>query len=359
VKILILMKKTLLTLSALVCLFISSNAQTTPAYKRFNFSTAKDTYVPLSSTATLVNFVIEDEEEGWDDEFSDPIMLPFKFYYQNKEVKTVVIDTYGGLIFDEYNIWKDVNNIWGFQMDYAEGKDKVGKIYYETIGSEEGKRKFVVEFKNLSTFNNFSGQDTVNFQIILHEGTNIIEYKAGYCNIPKENFATSIDDLMSETKELLLSGLISNEGDTIISDESESYGQIVYPDLASSLKDTLILSEEIWNVENLEFIMLPEFPKEGTIFRFTPIPDEGTSIKPTILAKDLKFYPNPFTSQLTIESNFDGATYAITNIQGQTIQNGTLSKGNNSIQLNTIAQGQYLLKVSTNQVESTYSIIKN
>ncbi|HVX00979.1 MAG TPA: T9SS type A sorting domain-containing protein, partial [Candidatus Babeliaceae bacterium] len=59
-------------------------------------------------------------------------------------------------------------------------------------------------------------------------------------------------------------------------------------------------------------------------------------------------YPNPATDELNITTQALGISYKLMSITGVSLQNGLLNQGNNTIPVNNIATGMYLLQLTDN-----------
>lgn len=123
---------------------------------------------------------------NFDDEFSSSIPIPFNFCFFGNSYSNVVIGSNGLITFDlgqrgnvSYpNIRADnpspllpTNSVFGVLQDLVFSNNDDSEIYYSTIGTAPC-TKFVINF--------YKGRltgctDTVSSQIVLHEGSNIVE----------------------------------------------------------------------------------------------------------------------------------------------------------------------------------------
>lgn len=342
------MKKLLLSISVALGTFFSAQAQELPEYQRFIFSQSTSTYAPLSSAATEVEYEVFEGDTTWDDFVTESIPMPFPFKYQNVDVTSFAIDSYGALIFNETLIDEIEAHVLGLYMDYAGAEDR-GKILYETVGTV-GSRILKIEFQNVSTYNNHTGNDTLNFQMWLHEGTNVIETHAGYTNIPDEFFAQSIADLMGEEpKETLLSTIMTNEGDELKTAPADLYFHHVTNMDGVYGDDLMSVSEALEDEMAPLNMLLGVFPAEGTIFRYTPI-SETTGLE-QVTAADMNIYPNPASTFITLNMtkgiDMKGASYTIYDLYGRVISTGQLPNAQSEISINHLTSGQYFLQVTT------------
>lgn len=337
-------------------------AQDLPAYQRFIFTDDAAAYTQLSDEATPVSFLPEEfEEEGiaWDDPYSDPIDMPFPFTYQNVEIENFTIDGYGALIFNE--IYNEAEfQTAGLFMDYV-GLEERGNVYYEVTGSE-GDRILKVEFRDVSSYNNYTGDDTFNFQIWLYETSNVIEYHAGYSNVPGEYFVNSIEDLMGEEpKEFIFSAVFTNEGDFLTESGEDLYMHYVRQEeemYSDSLAAFLTVSGES-DMDAFLDVLLGHYPDEGTVFRFTPVDVPSGIVK--IPSASVKIYPNPASDHLNLEitdAQLSLSAYDIYDVYGKKVLSGQINSRNTAVSLSGLGSGQYIIKVGNSSAEGIYKFIK-
>ncbi|GEM_PF-1203659 len=348
----LIMKKNLLGICVLALMSSQALAQTTPD-KRFD--------ITYSSGSTYSHLGIEALDPGfgatWDESVSAPIPMPFDFKYQNVIVGNVAVETYGslllnGLMSEDF----ELGNITGINMAYAPAGR--GKILYETTGAE-GDRIFKVEFQNVGRIDDESGNDTLNFQVWLYENGNAIEYRAGYSNVPDEKFAKTI--LESVSKEAVLCGLLTNEGDVLTDDIAELNAHaVVYRDDAYSDTTARLSTLMSDGGAGANAIIHGTYPKNGTVIRFVP------KETPTGLSKidfDLaSVFPNPstdgmFTIRLKdiVES---GSVVNIFDINGRLIATQPLSQSEIKIDLTKVASGQYIGHIKNGERVGIFKITK-
>lgn len=341
------MKKFLFTITLALGAALMAHAQEAPEYKRFIFSQSSETYTHLSEDAIEVDYPLEEGELFWDDFYSDEITMPFPFTYQNVVIENFSIDSYGGLAFNETYGEVLENQIMSLYMDYSATETR-GKILYETIGTE-GSRILKIEFQNVSTYANHTGDDTLNFQIWLHEGTNVIETRVGYSNLPESAFASSIEDIMEEgNKEFLINTVLTNEGDELKTDPTEVYLHYIV-DNEGVYTDSLKIVDGFYDDEIATLaLLLEKYPAEGTILRYTPIAE--TSGLQSISATDMNVYPNPAQNSLNINvmnGDIQNAAYTVYDIYGRIMLTDVLNNAHTIINIESLPAGQYILKVSS------------
>ena len=212
------MKKILFSIITMSITAASINAQTTPV-KQYNFThSSGNSYQQLNNNATLVGFPID-----WDDEVSDNITMPFTFMYQGEKVENFAIETYGSVILNDKFLGDfESGNIAGIYMDY-ESKNR-GQVYYQTTGTTPN-RILKIEYRNVGRYNDTLAVDTFNFQIWMHETSNMVEYHVGYSNLSDTSFAQNINDLDND-KEVCYIGLLTTNNSTLSSNEDDNNFQV-------------------------------------------------------------------------------------------------------------------------------------
>ncbi len=93
---------------------------------------------------------------------------------------------------------------------------------------------------------------------------------------------------------------------------------------------------------------------------FNPICDLSTLEASAIeKAQDISIYPNPANDELQIENANPNSEYKLYNLVGIILQHGVLQYSSNTIQLNTLPPGMYLLQIADSKGERTvHRIIK-
>lgn len=348
------MKKLFFSLATLTMLGGFATAQN----KIFNATyTPSASYDTLSSNATVVPFA-----PGWDDEYSDPISLPFTFKYQNTPINTITIDTYGALLLNNTIINEDfMGQIMGIYMDYADNKSNNSIIQYETTGNA-GDRIFKIEFKNIGTYNDYTGNDTVNFQIWLYENNSAIEYRAGYTNLPDSIFAKNLSDIEDKELEPLLIGVNYNNGDQIRYDVDTVLLHATKWN-ASTFTDT-ILQLDMYNTNftnaELEAVIYGNYPVNGSVIRFESIPAGNTSLN-DIKSEDINIFPIPSKDgkfNIHISKTAKDAMIKVYDLNGKLIVSQNTSKDHNIINLSNAPTGNYIAIITIGRQTLQYKLVK-
>lgn len=336
-------------LTATLILNIDINAQ---GVKRFDvtYSTGA-AYTPLSSSATMVPFPVD-----WDEEVSPPISMPFAFNYQNVPVTAFFIESYGSIYLNNYDEELGVGSITGINMDY-ESKGR-GTVWYETVGTT-GNRILKIEFRNVGRWSDSTGNDTLNFQVWMYEANSIIEYRAGYNNVPASAFAQNMNDMMLD-KDVVVAGLVSNLGDSIsYSPDYISLHTTQYSNAAFS--DTSITSTELSANQALilELLYLG-YPVNGSIIRWVP---HGTGVGLRKIDFDLAtVYPNPstdgFFNIMMKDAVAHNATLMVYNVKGDVVHRAKIQSQNTRIDLSKMAAGTYFGKIINGEKTGSFELVK-
>ncbi|MDR0793182.1 MAG: T9SS type A sorting domain-containing protein [Chitinophagaceae bacterium] len=81
----------------------------------------------------------------------------------------------------------------------------------------------------------------------------------------------------------------------------------------------------------------------------------SNTVQVEITGNSIKIYPNPASSVLTVAGVPTNTLYKLININGATVQQGTISN-NGQISVSSIAPGIYLLQITINNVVQTYKV---
>ena len=253
------MKKIYL-LILLCCISISGFAQSAASY---GFTASSGTFNTISGTGTLVPPQVGSfyTDFSQDDLLSDVIPIGFTFNFCGVDYTNLVASTngwmqLGGSPYSSLNS-NSASNIAGpgFLMPYWDDLDGspywstlVGVAYYQTAGVAPN-RTFTIEYNNWSPYSSSAYGDN-SFQVILHEGTNYIDFVYG--------------------------------GPDAMGGNSASIG------IANSTSDYLSLSDPGTAPAASSFVFttnIPNSPGDGQIYTFTPpLPCGGTPVAGTALA---------------------------------------------------------------------------
>lgn len=339
--------------------FISSYGQS--AVKRYETHYSMSAgYEPLANPTDIGFFT------DWNDTTSDYITLPFTFMYQNASVNTVVISSEGDLYLNgQQHIISQRGHITGIHMDYKSAGR--GKVSYAITGAP-GNRVFKVEYKNVSRRGDTNGNDTLNFQIWLHESDYAIEYRAGYCNVPQSAFAKRDEDLY-DGKDYVFCGLICNPGDLIDwTDTINSFYHFTRYRNDRFRDTTLLLSalNESPATPPTHAILVDSFlygvyPVSGSVIRFG-IPGTNPTAISKIVADIATAYPNPSESgifQIKLkETPKLGAEILVYEITGRLVKRVHLTNKSAMVDLSSEPKGHYVARIINGNTGGQLKLIK-
>lgn len=325
--------KRILFASALALAGFSASAQ-----MPYDVSTTTAPYQPLVNGTSLNGTRI------WKDStFSVPLGFDFKLGTQtisrfnllsNNFISTDTIGTISGILITDAEL-----------IDRG-ADDTVSKspIRYEVTGTP-GNRIFKVEWSNagfaaeLDVDNTLN--DSLNMQIWMYEGSNIIELRYGPSRI------THFSDYFTMLG-LPLIGYVKNLNF-----------------MTASLEKIYLLSGnptspgiDSFSITNPVAAPLNAFPQACTVYRFTP--KSTTGVGGGLELEGLKVYPTVSRDQLHVRfSDTRPVSYHIMAINGSiTPLSGTLKTGDNQIDIRGLAAGQYLLRLKTQDRQQIIRLIK-
>ena len=330
-------------LPLLACLFtMNLHAQT------YNFSVDKGVYTDLVGTTSLNNGQV------WDDP-NLVIPIGFNFLLFDQEISSIAISDFGlgGFLFA--SVPSDPN-LAMIVLPY--GADVIDRGYDFTTGGgtsqsnisylvegEPGSKILKVEWNNVGFYSELSednvSTDFTNFQMWLHQGSNLIEYRYGPNSITQP-------DLCYENGVGTYLGLVG--------------GYDINEDTITSAPNYLITGEPssptaIQLGSQQSPPTLDGTIPNGTIYRFGNL---STSINdiPTEL-QDISLLPNLVTNEFFIQfddSKVDINSLTLTNVAGQIIRNINFS--NNQITVSDLSPGIYFVNLNTNLGTVTKKFVK-
>jgi hypothetical protein len=215
-----------------------------------------------------------------------------------------------------------------------------------TVSGTPGSRIFKAEWSNagfaLELDNHGTLNDSINMQIWLYEGTNVVELRYGHMHIshPQEYF-----DMLGQP----VIGYVRNLNF-----------------MTASIEKIYLLSGNPANPSIDSFSMaqpiatpLSSFPVSGTVYRFTP-KSGTTGIGGGLALKGLQVYPTVCSGSLNVSfTDARSVSYNVLAINGTvTTLSGELKSGNNSIDVSSLAPGAYLVRLKDRQQQQVLKFVK-
>lgn len=301
----------------------------------YTFGVSTAAYQPLTNGTTL------NDTTEWDDE-RYKVDIPFAFSLNNQPMTSLFLES------AEIAMPDTAGSMDGLPLMSTDLVDRgiadslqvsQSPIRY-TIEGTAGNRILKLEIANAGFADEFYADSTVddyfNMQVWLYENGNIIEYRYG---------SSSVTDFGTYFPLGMLTGFVKNI------------------DLAGSSFDMMYVlsgnpsSPFIDSLTQTSFTTgLTAFPDSGTVYRFTP--------KPTAIAEkhrilEMSLYPTRTSGSLYIDNpNRADATYKVLSLSGQILKYGSIKKGLNTVEVNDVPAGQYLVRFDYDAGFETQRFIK-
>jgi len=328
------MKRSVLA-TLLICFLFSG---TIPAQFNYNLTVSKEAYQPLVNGTSLNDTVI------WDDEFYK-LPLGFTMNFDGKSTEVIQIESMMAFATDTAG-W--VHAFMATDLDlYDRGNagDSVTRspVRYELTGAP-GHRIMKLEIANAGIYDEYdlyqTNNDSVNFQLWLHEGTDIVELRYGPSNISHYSdyyFITGLP-MMGFIKNIML-------GTQNFDAFYYFTGNPTAPAIDSAKTGTGFTAG------------LDIHPPDSTVYRFTPVPVGIGSV--ISMLGEVQLLSNTGNSFVALNnphnSSFD---YKILSVNGTVSQSGTINTGMNKIDISGITVGIHILVVSDKEGIRAFRINK-
>jgi len=335
------MKKALVFLLFVITFTLRAEAQFP-----YTLSVYYDTYTPLNSGATTVNSTV------WFN--SDTYTLPLGFDFKIDTIScvapaieggsTFVTDTGKGIISGFY--LTDANLIDRGFLDSISSTQS--PIRY-TVSGLTGQRIFKLEIANAAFFNEIIysiKDDSINMQLWLYEGSNIVELHYGPSNVdhgynyfPKEGHPTvgyvkDIDYDLNGTYYILSGNPNAPDIDSIVS----TYGEYDHQPTG-----------------------LTYFPPSGIVYRFTPTSLTITNQPALTRAINAtRIYPISCHESINVDYQATAdAGYKVISLNGtESSIAGKLQKGLNTIDISSLPPGMYMMQLQNDGGRKMQKFVK-
>lgn len=328
--------KKLRLLFASVALLAGWTAQ---AQNPYTFSVTTQTYQPLTSTTTLNNGII------WDDE-NMAVALPFNFKLGNTNINRFNLSMYFPSVTTDTQ--GQFNGFIAIAADVADrglltGASSLSPIRYTTTGTapsrifkaEIANAGFYYEYDDSGTMNDF-----INMQVWFYETSNIVEMRFGSSKItsPQSYFELGGKPFMGYTENADLDQM---SWDLLMA----VHGNPANPSYDSIANGTLMPS------------LLNTWPANGTVYRFTP---KSMGVNNVARFKNVTVFPTNCTDMLQVSfKEPEAAIYVVIGADGKkTNLSGTFKSGMNTIDVSQLAKGNYLLLGSNKDARGIYRFTK-
>lgn len=286
------------------------------------------TYADLTGDTSINN------GEEWDWDYYGEFTLPFTFSIGGETVNRFLFeDDYFAFVAPDADYEEDIEGVYlvyptsFFIQDrtYSTGTSST-PISYKTEGTAPN-RILKLQIKNAGAESaQYLGYEEdefyMNFQVWLYEGSNVIEFRYGASNISQEFIEANLED----------------DGLNLVAVFGPVKGYIISGDPASATYGQY--TEETFPGN----INLTAFPANGTVYRLTP---SGTTNTPVFAKNSLNVYPNPASTVLNIKmKNTTDAPYAVYNMLGSVVAQGTLTGTDTALNIANLQSGVYVLNIA-------------
>lgn len=324
---------------AILGLLLALGAQLLSAQTNiYNFEVDNQPWEPLQNSVNLL------PGEVWDDpELAIPIGFPFSYFGKTQD-SLFQIDLGAGFVFEQSHIegpeGVPIPLIFPYISDIIDRGDITGvsqsPISYLVDGAP-GERIFKLEYLNAGFFEDFTGDDFVNFQLWLHEATGIIEVRFGPRQIT--NFEEVHFDWGGPSV-FLIDGYELFPGGTT--------GNISYwASVTGSTTDPILDVQTDLDPAVLDMNMIPVMsgdPVDGAVYRFLPSMTVGVSQpeKPQIL----NLYPTLAATKITVDCPSAGIVRVVS-LHGTVVHTAKTGPGLQTINVSDMLPGMYFVHFST------------
>ena len=318
-------------------------------YKYYTDSSYNQTFSFLTSSTSVNN------NQFWDDpEFAIP--LGFSFHLFNDTTDTIHISSelgYGAFITTD-SFTSSSNSATGIIAHGSDLQDfdtsensSFSPISYSLSGVSPS-RIFKLEWKNAGFYNAIDDStytDTLNLQLWLYEGSDIIEMRFGNGNYTSNNV-------------LLYDG---GPGPWV--------GLFDSADINFDTRICYFLTDSV-NTPQLDSAASPYSlplppgmignPAAGSVYQFKPVKNGGT-VGYSTLKKTISHEINYFTdrNELRIDVfNDDRFQYTIQDIQGKVIARGKVEKGRKIIETQLLSKGMYIVNLHSGKENTSFKFVR-
>lgn len=298
-----------------------------PHYVFTNYSSS---FTPLEEGVSLDGGMI------WDDP-TWTVPLGFTFYTANDTITTIYVGEMGSTVYGiQDDSLSDIFLPYYDDIANADNDTLVSPVSYKVEGPP-GFQICKIEWLNVGfyaegsmsgTFNN-----TTSFQLWLYENTNVFEYHYGPSNITDPTLV----HMFGAPAAAFVENLNQNSG----FEWGGFWGVSGTPD---SPTITPLTTNEVLIAQGIpSYALLNGEPAEGTVYRFAPT---FINVEENSLAS-FDVYPNPTSGILNVfNPTQENIAAQILSSEGKIVSVETLAAGRNTIQLNHLAAGFYVLRAN-------------
>lgn len=313
----------------------------TVANAQFNYdlSVRQETYQPLTNSTNINGTNV------WDD---TTIVIPLGFTYHINGIPVTDFIFLDGM-FVSTDTQNTVSMFWPSELDLIDRGYNTGisksPINY-TISGTSPNRIFKLEVENAGIYEEYdiygTLDDSTSIQIWLYESGSIFEihYGPSELNHTADYFATGYP-IVGFFKD------INTSSGNIILD-------MLYYLIGPANNPVMDSTRYLGIMSN----GLNSYPNSGTVYRFAPRPVSVNGVAKGAI--DISMVSNKGSDKVIVNNGSEStANYSVLNVSGAAMNvSGSLSKGNNDIDISSLSAGMYLLNIQTPNGQKAYRILK-
>jgi len=306
----------------------------------------------LLSAATSVN-----NNTWWDDpEFAIPLGFTFHLFSDTTDTIHISQEVGVGAILTTHEVTTTTPFSSGI---IAHGSDLVDRdtsennsfspIAYTTSGTTPS-RIFKLEWKNAGFFNPIdngtSYADSINLQLWLYEGSDVVEVRFG-----NGNYVSSNNDLYDGGPGPMV-GLFDSLNNTFDA-------RVIY-----YLKNATN-SPSLDSMTSLTSLPFPPGmtgnPAAGSVYRFIPRIGSGTitgfTTFTSVVSNNMNYYADRNELRIDIFNN-DRFQYTVCDMQGNAVARGAVGKGRTLVNTQSLSGGLYIVKLTSAKENATMKFVR-
>jgi hypothetical protein len=331
------MKKNIFTIAGILSI-LAGNAQVSS----LNFNQQTGVFTPVSGipSATITNHSVMDDYVS-----NNKIPIPFPFTYAGQLQDSLCISENGFIWFGNNDPamsfeYKPVSNaqdpsitgiisVLGGDLEPHKHAGLPTTIKSAVMGTAPS-RTFVIEYLNTSRFENTIAGDTLDFQILLHENGNKVQFTYGRFGLRQNVFSSMEVGLKGQTY------------------SDFNIRKVALGSWNNSVVGPTQTAKCLLN-QNTK-------PVNGQEYSWYQSVSGITSYQPDI---EVLLYPNPVKEFLTIHlknENYKKATFAITTMSGWDVKTGEIN--HQRIDVEDLPQGIYILTITVDGERLRKTLIK-
>lgn len=302
----------------------------------YKITVQNQAYTPLAGATTI------NDTTAWTDSTSYVVPLGFNFKMGTKTINKLNLLEMSGISTDTTGTVAAFNFLGTSIVDrgIVGGKSKSPLRY--TVAGTAGSRIFKLELFNAGFMDELNTHstlnDSVNLQVWLYEGTDVVEMRYGSSKI------TKLSDYFT-----LGGPLVGYTSNLNVEDQSFDKLYLLKGSPTAPTIDSATMSSTI-------FPYLTSFPASGTVYRFAL---KSTGIATFAEAENINVFPTVCTDKVNVANKgTKEMAYQLLSLSGSVLAKGTVVAGTNTIDVSMAPTGMYVLTLIDGDAAASYKLIK-